>query len=103
MKKIINDPNEVVTESLRGFAAAHADLVNVSYGPDFIARSDAPVSGQGRPRFRRRLRARAVARRLRRAGMLDAAVPGAVFTSPTPDACSRPRRPSTPAPASCTS
>ena len=34
MKKIIHDPNEVVVESLRGFAAAHADLVRVEYGPE---------------------------------------------------------------------
>jgi phosphoenolpyruvate---glycerone phosphotransferase subunit DhaK len=86
MKKIINDPNEVVTESLRGFAAAHADLVTVSYGPDFIARADAPVSGKvalvsGGGSGHEPLHGGFVG-----AGMLDAAVPGAVFTSPTPDA-----------------
>jgi dihydroxyacetone kinase-like protein len=86
MKKIINDPNEVVTESLRGFAAAHADLVTVSYGPDFIARADAPVAGKvalvsGGGSGHEPLHGGFVG-----AGMLDAAVPGAVFTSPTPDA-----------------
>jgi phosphoenolpyruvate---glycerone phosphotransferase subunit DhaK len=86
MKKIINDPNDVVTESLRGFAAAHADLLTVRYGPDFIARADAPVAGKvalvsGGGSGHEPLHGGFVG-----AGMLDAAVPGAVFTSPTPDA-----------------
>jgi dihydroxyacetone kinase-like protein len=86
MKKIINDPNEVVVESLRGFAAAHADLVRVEYGPDIIVRADAPVAGKvalvsGGGSGHEPLHGGFVG-----AGMLDAAVPGAVFTSPTPDA-----------------
>ncbi len=86
MKKIINDPEQVVTESLKGFAAAHDDLVRVSYGPDIIVRKDAPVSGKvalvsGGGSGHEPLHGGFVGH-----GMLDAAVPGAVFTSPTPDA-----------------
>ncbi|MEP6598280.1 MAG: dihydroxyacetone kinase subunit DhaK [Actinomycetota bacterium] len=86
MKKIINDPAVVVTEALHGFAAAHLDLVRVHYGPDFIVRADAPVSGQvalvsGGGSGHEPLHGGFVG-----AGMLAAAVPGAVFTSPTPDA-----------------
>ena len=86
MKKIINDPEKVVAESLKGFAAAHDDLVTVSYGPDIIVRKDAPVSGKvalvsGGGSGHEPLHGGFVGR-----GMLTAAVPGAVFTSPTPDA-----------------
>ena len=86
MKKIINDPADVVTESLQGFAAAHADLVTVHYRPDFVARADAPVPGKvalvsGGGSGHEPLHAGYVGE-----GMLDAAVPGPVFTSPTPDA-----------------
>jgi len=86
VKKIINDPNDVVAESLQGFASAHADLVTVHYGPDFIVRADAPVTGKvalvsGGGSGHEPLHGGYVG-----AGMLDAAVPGPVFTSPTPDA-----------------
>ncbi|WP_375490193.1 dihydroxyacetone kinase subunit DhaK [uncultured Jatrophihabitans sp.] len=86
MKKIINDPQDVVTESLHGFAAAHADLLTVRYGPDFVVRADAPVQGKvalvsGGGSGHEPLHGGFVG-----PGMLDAAVPGPVFTSPTPDA-----------------
>lgn len=86
MKKIINDPSTVVTESLRGFAAAHADLVRVREDPNVVIRADAPVEGKvavisGGGSGHEPLHAGFVG-----PGMLDAAVPGAVFTSPTPDA-----------------
>ncbi|WAL64444.1 dihydroxyacetone kinase subunit DhaK [Amycolatopsis cynarae] len=86
MKKIINDPEHVVTESLRGLAAAHADLLRVQYDPDVVIRADAPVAGKvavisGGGSGHEPLHAGFVG-----PGMLDAAVPGAVFTSPTPDA-----------------
>jgi dihydroxyacetone kinase-like protein len=86
MKKIINDPADVLTESLRGFAAAHAGLVSVHYDPAFIVRADAPVAGKvaivsGGGAGHEPLHGGYVGE-----GMLDAAVPGAVFTSPTPDA-----------------
>lgn len=85
MKKLINDPKNVVDESVAGFALAHADLVTLSTEPLFIARSDAPVRGKvglvsGGGSGHEPLHAGFVG-----FGMLDAAVPGPVFTSPTPD------------------
>ena len=85
MKKLINDPANVVAETLAGFQAAHADLVTVHYDPDYVVRADAPVKGKvglvsGGGSGHEPLHAGYVGK-----GMLDAAVPGAVFTSPTPD------------------
>jgi dihydroxyacetone kinase-like protein len=85
MKKLINDPKNVVDEAVAGFEAAHGDLVTVSHDPIFIARKDAPVSGKvgivsGGGSGHEPLHGGFVGY-----GMLDAAVPGAVFTSPTPD------------------
>ena len=85
MKKIINDPTTVLDEALHGMAEAHADLITVQYDPAFIARADAPVTGKvalvsGGGSGHEPLHGGFVG-----AGMLDAAVPGAVFTSPTPD------------------
>src|SRR6059058_4394785 len=85
MKKIINDPSTVVTESLRGLAAAHADLLRIEEDPSIVVRSDAPVAGKvavisGGGSGHEPLHGGFVG-----PGMLAAAVPGAVFTSPTPD------------------
>ena len=85
MKKLINDPKQVVTESVEGFGAAHADLVSVHPDPLFITRKDAPRQGKvglvsGGGSGHEPLHAGYVG-----LGMLDAAVPGAMFTSPTPD------------------
>ncbi|HEY5877892.1 MAG TPA: dihydroxyacetone kinase subunit DhaK, partial [Nakamurella sp.] len=85
MKKIINDPTTVVTEALEGMALAHPDLIKVTLDPAFIVRADAPVSGKvalvsGGGSGHEPLHGGFVG-----AGMLDAAAPGAVFTSPTPD------------------
>ena len=85
MKKLINDPRAVVDESVDGFGLAHADLVAVNPEPRFITRRDAPVAGKvglvsGGGSGHEPLHAGFVGM-----GMLDAAVPGAVFTSPTPD------------------
>ncbi|MEN0129453.1 MAG: dihydroxyacetone kinase subunit DhaK [Brevundimonas sp.] len=85
VKKLINDPRTVVAESLEGFAAAHADLVEVHSDPDFVTRKGGAVSGKvglvsGGGSGHEPLHAGFVGE-----GMLDAAVPGAVFTSPTPD------------------
>lgn len=85
MKKLINDPKNVVNEAVAGFAAAHPDLVRVSHDPIFIVRVDAPVAGKvgivsGGGSGHEPLHGGLVG-----VGMLDAAVPGAVFTSPTPD------------------
>jgi dihydroxyacetone kinase-like protein len=86
VKKIINDPANVVAESLRGLAAAHADILRVQYDPDVVIRADAPVAGKvavisGGGSGHEPLHGGFVGQ-----GMLAAAVPGAVFTSPTPDA-----------------
>lgn len=85
MKKLINDPRAVVDESVEGFGMAHADIVAVSTEPKFITRRDAPVAGKvglvsGGGSGHEPLHGGFVG-----LGMLDAAVPGAVFTSPTPD------------------
>ncbi|MFD6070097.1 dihydroxyacetone kinase subunit DhaK [Amycolatopsis lurida] len=86
MKKIINDPKTVVAESLRGLAAAHADVLRVEDDPALVVRVDAPVAGKvavisGGGSGHEPLHGGFVGQ-----GMLAAAVPGAVFTSPTPDA-----------------
>jgi phosphoenolpyruvate---glycerone phosphotransferase subunit DhaK len=85
MKKLINDPEQVVVESLRGFAAAHPDLIRVHYDPNYVVRADAPVQGKvgilsGGGSGHEPMHGGFVG-----VGMLDAACPGAVFTSPTPD------------------
>lgn len=85
MKKIINDPKQVVDESVAGFGLAHADLVRIETDPLAVIRADAPIAGKvgivsGGGSGHEPLHAGYVG-----FGMLDAAVPGAVFTSPTPD------------------
>ncbi|MDR6640033.1 dihydroxyacetone kinase subunit DhaK [Paenarthrobacter nitroguajacolicus] len=85
MKKLINDPRAVVDESVEGFGMAHADIVDVHPDPKFLVRKAAPVAGKvalvsGGGSGHEPLHAGFVG-----LGMLDAAVPGAVFTSPTPD------------------
>jgi dihydroxyacetone kinase-like protein len=85
MKKLINDPQHVVRESLAGLAAAHADILQVNYDPTFVVRADAPVPGKvglvsGGGSGHEPMHGGYVGR-----GMLDAACPGQVFTSPTPD------------------
>ncbi|WP_378146181.1 dihydroxyacetone kinase subunit DhaK [Cnuibacter sp. UC19_7] len=85
MKKLINDPKNVVAESLDGLELAHGDLLRVHRDPDFIVRADAPVQGKvgivsGGGSGHEPLHGGFVGY-----GMLSAAVPGAVFTSPTPD------------------
>lgn len=85
MKKIINDPKRVVDESVAGFGLAHADIIRVELDPIHVVRADAPIAGKvgivsGGGSGHEPLHAGYVG-----FGMLDAAVPGAVFTSPTPD------------------
>ena len=85
MKKLINDTGSVVDEALRGFEAAHPDLVRVNYDPKYIVRADAPVKGKvavlsGGGSGHEPMHGGFVGK-----GMLDAACPGEVFTSPTPD------------------
>ena len=85
MKKLINKTDDVVRESLEGIAAAHPDLVRVSYEPYYIVRADAPKQGKvgivsGGGSGHEPMHGGFVGM-----GMLDAACPGEVFTSPTPD------------------
>ncbi|MEI8167891.1 MAG: dihydroxyacetone kinase subunit DhaK, partial [Chloroflexales bacterium] len=85
MKKLINAPENVVKEALAGMADAHPDLIKVHYDPDVIVRADAPVRGKvgvisGGGSGHEPMHGGFVGR-----GMLDAACPGAVFTSPVPD------------------
>ncbi len=85
MKKLLNDPEQVVKESLTGLAAAHADLLRYDADAQIVVRADAPVQGKvalvsGGGSGHEPLHGGFVGR-----GMLDAACPGAVFTSPVPD------------------
>jgi dihydroxyacetone kinase-like protein len=85
MKKLINSPETVVDDELAGIAAAHADLVRVDFENHLVIRADAPVVGKvgiisGGGSGHEPMHGGFVGR-----GMLDAAAPGAVFTSPVPD------------------
>jgi len=85
MKKLINNPENVVREELEGIAAAHSDRLRVSLDPYYVMRSDAPVKGKvaivsGGGSGHEPMHGGFVGD-----GMLDAACPGEVFTSPTPD------------------
>src|SRR5271157_4217942 len=85
MKKLINKPEDVVMEELEGIALAHPDLVKVHYNPNYIVRADAPVKGKvgvlsGGGSGHEPMHGGFVG-----VGMLDAACPGEVFTSPVPD------------------
>jgi dihydroxyacetone kinase-like protein len=84
MKKLINAPDSVVDEALAGMSAAHGDLLRV-IEPNVVVRADAPRSGKvgvisGGGSGHEPMHGGFVGH-----GMLDAACPGAVFTSPVPD------------------
>ena len=84
MKKFMNSVDTILTESLHGFAAAHADILTLDPSGKFIRRKElmagkvALISGGGSGH--EPLHGGFVGH-----GMLDAACPGQVFTSPTPD------------------
>lgn len=84
MKKFANNISHMLTESLSGFEKAHQDLVSLQLEPTFVSRKQkannkvAIISGGGAGH--EPLHAGFVG-----SGMLDAACPGQVFTSPTPD------------------
>jgi phosphoenolpyruvate---glycerone phosphotransferase subunit DhaK len=85
VKKLINSPESEVKDALAGMALAHADLIAVHYDPDFIVRAGAPRKGKvgiisGGGSGHEPMHGGFVG-----LGMLDAACPGAVFTSPVPD------------------
>jgi dihydroxyacetone kinase-like protein len=86
---LINSPETEVKDAMAGMAAAHADLIRVEYDPNVIIRKDAPRKGKvglvsGGGSGHEPLHGGYVG-----LGMLDAACPGAVFTSPTPDQMAR--------------
>lgn len=85
MKKILNNVESLLEESLNGFAKAHQDIIHFNRQPHFIRRKQANakvkvalVSGGGSGH-------EPLHTGLVGMGMLDAACPGHVFTSPTPD------------------
>ncbi len=84
MKKLINNPERAVDEELAGMAAAHGDLIRI-IEPNVVLRRDAPRPGKvgvisGGGSGHEPMHGGYVGM-----GMLDAACPGAVFTSPVPD------------------
>src|SRR6476659_8204034 len=84
MKKLINAVDGILQESLQGFCEAHSDIVTLGEEGKFVRRAQlksgkvALISGGGSGH--EPLHAGFVGH-----GMLDAACPGQVFTSPTPD------------------
>ncbi|HEX2855893.1 MAG TPA: dihydroxyacetone kinase subunit DhaK [Propionibacteriaceae bacterium] len=85
MKKLINDVENVVLDSLHGLELAHGDLVRVDYENRVVLRKDAPKQGKvglvsGGGSGHEPMHGGFVGM-----GMLDAACPGEVFTSPVPD------------------
>src|SRR5436190_22802819 len=85
MRKLINDPADVVRESLTGLAAAHARILRYDAEAQILTRAGAPVQGKvalisGGGSGHEPLHGGFVGK-----GMLDAACPGEVFTSPVPE------------------
>lgn len=85
MKKFLNDLDSLREHSLQGFALAHADLVQLHLNPTFLIRRTpkpagrvALISGGGSGHEPMHIGYVGT-------GMLDAACPGQIFTSPTPD------------------
>ncbi len=85
MKKIINDANLVLEDMLKGMVAAHPEYIKKLENADVLVRVDSPIDGKvalvsGGGSGHEPAHGGYVGK-----GMLDAAVAGAVFTSPTPD------------------
>src|SRR6059036_456764 len=85
VKKFLNKPEDVVKESLAGLGAAYPDLVTIDFENQLLTRADAPISGKvalisGGGSGHEPLHGGFVGK-----GMLDAACPGEVFTSPVPE------------------
>ena len=85
MKKLINDPNQVVEDMLAGMVAAHSNRMKRLPNTNVIVRKEAPIQGKvglvsGGGSGHEPSHAGYVGK-----GMLDGAVCGEVFTSPTPD------------------
>jgi len=85
MKKLINDIDSLLEESLNGFAKAHKDIIQLNEQPHFVNRKQQKAVGKvvlisGGGSGHEPLHTGLVGK-----GMLDAACPGQIFTSPTPD------------------
>ena len=85
MKKLMNSVERVIPDALQGIELAYPHLLKVQYAPDVVVRVDAPVAGKvallsGGGSGHEPLHTGFVGK-----GMLDAACPGAIFTSPVPD------------------
>jgi dihydroxyacetone kinase-like protein len=85
MKKLINNPDNVVAEALQGMQKAHGDILKINLDPAYIMRKAPTKKGKvaiisGGGSGHEPMHGGFVG-----VGMLDAACPGAVFTSPTPD------------------
>ena len=85
MKKFINNVDDLLEESLQGFAKAHSDIVQLNTQPYFVKRKNPTATGKvalisGGGSGHEPLHTGFVG-----TGMLDAACPGQIFTSPTPD------------------
>ena len=84
MKKFVNDVEQLLHESLRGLSAAHGDLLLLHTEPTYVTRKVAATSKvaliSGGGSGHEPLHCGFIGK-----GMLDAACPGQVFTSPTPD------------------
>tara|TARA_B100000959_G_scaffold287577_1_gene374400 strand:+ start:7219 stop:8211 length:993 start_codon:yes stop_codon:yes gene_type:complete len=85
MKKFLNRIDHILNESLLGFSATHDEIVSYNPEPRFIFRKEGATKGKvslisGGGSGHEPLHAGFVGK-----GMLDAACPGEVFTSPTPD------------------
>ncbi|MDC9725098.1 MAG: dihydroxyacetone kinase subunit DhaK [Gammaproteobacteria bacterium] len=85
MKKMINGVESLLEESLNGFAKAHDDIIQFNHQPHFVRRNEATKQGKvtlvsGGGSGHEPLHTGLVGK-----GMLDAACPGQIFTSPTPD------------------
>ncbi len=85
MKKFVNKIDNMLVESLQGFQAAHQAIIKLSLEPTYLSRVGAPIQGKvalvsGGGSGHEPLHGGYVGK-----GMLDAACPGEIFTSPTPD------------------
>ena len=85
MKKFINQIDELLDDSLSGFAQVHSDIILLNQHPHFIKRVQPTKAGKvavisGGGSGHEPLHSGLVGQ-----GMLDAACPGQIFTSPTPD------------------
>lgn len=85
MKKFINNVDNLLEESLQGFAKAHGDIIQLEQQPHFVRRKNLTPTGKvalisGGGSGHEPLHTGFVG-----TGMLDAACPGQIFTSPTPD------------------